>query len=77
VALVYATRGDLGEEGVGGLLLQRGSVPAEAEIQTVKKRQDGLYLTLPSPRRACRGFVVKLDNAGGLTAGGVAVGQLK
>lgn len=76
IALVYVTRGDLGEKTVGGELLQLESKPplslSRAEI---KKTANGLQLTLPVDS-GCPPFVIRLDDRGGLTAQGRLLGRL-
>jgi hypothetical protein len=79
IGLIFATRGDLGEPTVGGLLLQsRATPPVHADRVIASQKADGLYLSV-QPRQAnngCPAFVVKLDNMGTLFADGKPIGRL-
>ena len=76
-ALVYVTRGDLGENTVGVMLRQTARRLAQPTAEPVfAKIKTGLHLTLPTPR-SCPPYVVTLDNRGGLFVQGRMVGRLK
>jgi len=77
VALIFATRNDLGEETPGGLLLQAGSAPALMPSElTVKQVAGGVALELPT-RGSCPAFVVKLLDGGTISVQGHPVGHLR
>ncbi|HEX5261896.1 MAG TPA: hypothetical protein VFW13_00100 [Phenylobacterium sp.] len=77
IALVFVTRGDLGEDTVGGLLLQAGSEPpVSIDKARLTKGPNGLRLSMPAPPK-CPRFIIELDNNGGLVAGGQVVGRLR
>src|SRR5258708_9623052 len=80
LGVVYVTRGDLGEEAVGGMLLQSRSGPAARVDQADEvKGPDGVNLKVRSGRQRehCTAYVSTLDNSGGLFAGGQLVGRLR
>jgi len=76
LALVYVTRGDLGEQPVGGLLLQTPSTASvDLSAAHFTKRSDGVTLVLPKTR-GCTSYTLHLSNNGTLAADGVVVGTL-
>jgi hypothetical protein len=76
IAVVFATRGDLGEEGAGGLLLQDRSAPLLAPTNlTVEQSSGGVVLQLPA-RGSCPRFIVKLVDGGAISVQGRVVGRL-
>jgi len=76
-AVVFISRGDLGEEPVGGLLLQNLlEDPLRADAFVVIKSRDGLRLEVPN-RAGCGAYVIRVAADGGLTAGGRLVGRLR
>lgn len=76
LALVYVTRGDLGEQPVGGLLLQAPSTAlVNLSAARFTKKADGVTLVLPKTR-GCTSYTLHLSNNGTLTANGVLVGTL-
>jgi hypothetical protein len=77
LAIVFATRNDLGEETAGGLLLQNSSAPPLAPGKLAVKQMAGnVVLELPA-RGACPPFVVKLVDGGAIYAQGKLVGRLR
>jgi hypothetical protein len=77
VALIYVTRGDLGEGAVGGELLQLESrPPLSLDRAEIKKAGNGLQFSLPAAR-GCPPYVIRLDGHGGLTAEGRLLGRLQ
>lgn len=77
IALVFVTRGNLGEDTVGGLLLQaRSEPPASIDNAALTKGPSGLRLSLPTAAQ-CPRYVIELDNNGGLVAEGRLVGRLR
>lgn len=77
LALVYVTRGDLGEDPIGGLLLQAPSTTlADVSAAVITKGRDGVTFALPG-NRGCPKYVLHLSNNGTLTAQGRLVGTLQ
>lgn len=77
IALLYVTRGDLGEKAVGGELLQLRSKPAISLSRlAIEKWADGLQLVLPTAG-GCPSYSIRLDGHGRLTVQGRLVGTLR
>ena len=77
MALVYVTRGDLGEEPIGGLLLQAPTTTlADVSAAVITKDRDGVTFALPG-KPGCAKYVLHLSNNGTLTAQGMLVGTLQ
>src|SRR6266404_7679051 len=75
-AVVYVTRGDLGEETIGGLLLQERKDPP-MDLATVRVVKDGTGVGLRLPHsRTCPAYVVRLRTDGTLVVKGKVVGKL-
>jgi hypothetical protein len=77
LALVYVTRGDLGEKAVGGELLQlRSKPPFNLDHSEIKRSADGLQLALPAAI-GCPPYVIRLDGHGLLLVQGRPLGRLR
>jgi hypothetical protein len=76
LAVIYVTRGDLGEDTIGGLLLQARNDPP-MDLATARTVKDGTGAELRlAHSRTCPAYVVRLRADGTLIVQGKAIGKL-
>lgn len=76
LAVVYVTRGDLGERSLGGVLFQaRSSAPINFGAATVVKRGGSVSMDLPTGG-SCPRYTIRLENNGTLIVHGRVIGRL-
>jgi hypothetical protein len=76
LAVIYVTRGDLGEDTIGGLLLQaRNDPPMDLTTAHAVKDRTGAELRL-AHSRTCPAYVLRLRADGALIVNGKAAGKL-
>jgi len=76
LAVVYATRGDLAERTIGGILFEtRSAQPIDLETARVAKDGGAVRVTLPASI-SCPAYVIRLEGEGTLLVQGRSIGRL-